>query len=70
VTKVYVVVWEPYHDNGSLYGVFSSIESAERSEPGVEFSRHGWYVDNREGCVSQGCTDSDCYLIYEREVKS
>lgn len=47
--SVYVVTWEPYHENGSVLAVFSSLRGAER------------YVEAELPSTDQ----DDCLEIYE-----
>jgi hypothetical protein len=66
--KVYVVNQEPYHDNGNVLGVYSSLEKAEAAHPGP-WSHDDWYIANRSRCVAYCKVEcGDDIFIYEFEV--
>ena len=76
--KVYVIYYYPYHDNGEILGVFSTLENAKARMPDLRWEDEGWYVENHANVVSQArsteltedqgvVTDVD-YLIQERTI--
>lgn len=76
--KVYVVTGEPYHDNSSLEGVYSSPERAKSSKPHVRWRVADFYAGNGwnamfEGYYAMRGTDEDepdcAYLIREVTVQ-
>lgn len=69
--KVYIVYEDHWHDTGTLHGAYSSLKVAKDAWPDEYWQDEGWYVQHRDGCVSQGLdTDTGMLmLIYEREVQ-
>lgn len=66
--KVYVVTCEPYHENSSIEGVYSSLELAKNSMRRVSWSEIGPYVTNDTAVVAEASKGDDVYLIHEIEV--
>jgi hypothetical protein len=69
ILKVYVVTHEPYHDNGTVMGAYSSVENAMNAYPCDWFSE-GHYVTH-QGAVREASDPPDSgsdYLIWELEI--
>ncbi len=74
--KIYIVTREPFHDNSTILGAFSSLEKAEADpidDKPVAWRRSGFYVGRWDQCVAESTVpeapDADsAYLIFELEV--
>jgi|KBSSwiStaDraftv2_1062776.scaffolds.fasta_scaffold00198_27 hypothetical protein len=42
--KILVVTYEPFHDNSSVVGAFSSLDAVKKAFPNLQFSTEGYYV--------------------------
>ena len=68
--KVYVVTAEPYHENSTVLGAFSSLEKAKNTFPG-EWDDDGYYVNwaNVVSCTAWKDTSmTEDLFIYEFEI--
>lgn len=63
---VYVVTYEPYHDNSTVLGVYTSLAAIASAFPKHTFVTEGSYVGTWPNCVAE-CIDTkhDCeYLVF------
>lgn len=66
---VYVVTWEPYHDNSEVRGVYVSLKVAKDSFGHLEWADEGYYVTHWPDVVSQASDVLATWLIREMEVR-
>ncbi len=71
MTKVYIVTEEPYHDNGTIQGVYDSVDKAKASmpevdswEPGSVFHSPSWPEH-----LFTGKANGRDYMIQEQVVQ-